>query len=240
MIRVAMWSGPRNISTAMMRSWENRADTVVVDEPLYGPYLAATGKKHPMWQETIEDQGDDYAVVIDGLCHEVKTADIYYQKHMTHHILPEMEVSFVGAFRNAFLLRHPNDVLSSYLRKHPRATPEDLGFPQQLKLFQWLKDKQGITAPVMEAKDILINPEEMMQKLCQLLDVPFDHAMLSWPKGYRDSDGVWAPHWYNRVIESTGFSSYKPKENRLTDEEQAIADQCLPYYQAMAEFKVTM
>lgn len=233
-----MWSGPRNISTAMMRSWENRTDTVVVDEPLYGPYLAATGKKHPMWQETIDAQGDDYAAVIDGLCHEEKTVDIHYQKHMTHHILPNMDVAFVGAFRNAFLLRHPNDVLSSYLRKHPRATPEDLGFPQQLKLFQWLQKEQSITAPVMEAKDILINPEGMMKKLCQFLDVPFDVGMLSWPKGYRDSDGVWAPHWYNRVIESTGFSKYVPKENQLTQEEQRVADACLPYYEQMAAYKV--
>ena len=120
MIRIAMWSGPRNISTAMMRSWENRTDTVVVDEPLYGPYLAATGKKHAAWQETIAAQGADYDAVIGGLCQSEKAAEIFYQKHMTHHLLPEMSVDFVGHFRNAFLLRNPNEVLASYLGNHPR------------------------------------------------------------------------------------------------------------------------
>ncbi len=196
MIRIAMWSGPRNISTAMMRSWENRGDTVVVDEPLYGPYLASTGKRHAAWQETIADQGSDWRPVLKALSEdEFEGADIYYQKHMTHHILPDMDVSFVGHFRNAFLLRHPNDVLSSYLRKHPRATPEDLGYPQQVKLFNWIKDNMGFVAPVMESKDILMNPEGMLKKLCDLLGVPFDKTMLAWPKGYRDSDGVWASHW---------------------------------------------
>ncbi|WP_154222216.1 HAD family hydrolase [Marinicella rhabdoformis] len=239
MIRIAMWSGPRNISTAMMRSWENRKDTVVVDEPFYGPYLATTGKKHAAWKEIIADQGADWQPVAKSLSEEeFEGVGIYYQKHMSHHLMPEIELDFLAGMRHAFLIRHPNDVLSSYLRKHPRATPEDLGYPQQVKLFNWIKNNMGVVAPVMESKDILMQPEVMMKKLCGLLGVPFDNNMLAWPKGYRDSDGVWASHWYNRVIESTGFSEYKPKENTLTAEEQAIADACLPFYEQLAAYKV--
>ena len=241
MIRIAMWSGPRNISTAMMRSWENRKDTVVVDEPLYGPYLATTGKKHAAWEETIAGQGADWRPVVKALSEdEFECAEIYYQKHMSHHLLPEIELGFMANMRHAFLIRHPNDVLSSYLRKHPRATPEDLGYPQQVKLFDWVKAQTGVVAPVMESKDVLMNPQGMMTQLCDLLGVPFDESMLSWPKGYRDSDGVWASHWYNRVIESTGFSEYKPKENKLTAEEQSVADACLPYYEQLVKHKVSV
>ncbi len=242
-IRIAIWSGPRNISTAMMRAWENRGDTIVVDEPLYGPYLATTGKKHAMYQEIIENQGDDWQPIVKELTMSTpKSANpstqIYYQKHMSHHITEDVEVDFIDHLRNAFLIRHPNDVLSSYLRKHPRATPVDLGFPQQVKLFNHIKQKTGQAPAVFESKDILLDPAAMLKKMCCTLDVPFDSSMLSWPKGYRDSDGIWAEHWYNRVIESTGFSTYKPKENKLNTEEQRIADQCMPYFEELLKHKI--
>ncbi|MEZ5470720.1 MAG: hypothetical protein R3E90_02995 [Marinicella sp.] len=244
LIRIAMWSGPRNISTAMMRSWENRQDTVVVDEPLYGPYLATTGKKHAMYAEIIEHQGKDWRPIVKHLTQELpeyasENTSIYYQKHMSHHLTNDIELDFVDQLRNAFLLRHPNDVLSSYLRKHPRATPEDLGFPQQVKLFNRIVERTGQTPPILESKDILMAPETMLTKLCNALNVNFDVAMLSWPKGYRDSDGIWAEHWYNKVIESTGFAEYKPKQNQLTPAEQRIADQCLPFYEKLLEHKLT-
>jgi hypothetical protein len=244
-IRIAMWSGPRNISTAMMRSWENRKDSVVADEPLYGPYLATTGKKHAMHEQIIAHQGSDWRPIVRHLTQELPAdatdvTKIYYQKHMSHHLTDDVELDFVDKLRNGFLLRHPNDVLSSYLRKHPRATPEDLGFPQQVKLFNRIRERTGEIPPILESKDILINPEVMLKKLCMALAVPFDTAMLAWPEGYRDSDGIWAEHWYNRVILSTGFSEYKPKENNLTKEEQRIADQCLPYFEQLLEHKITV
>ncbi len=243
LIKIAMWSGPRNISTAMMRAWENRSDTVVVDEPLYGPYLATTGKKHAAYEDIRLVQGNDWRPIVKGLTEKTpeeagESTQIYYQKHMTHHITPDVELNFVDQLRNAFLLRHPNDVLSSYLRKHHRATPEDLGFPQQLKLFNWIKQRTGTTPPILESKDVLMDPEGMLTKLCSALDVPFVTDMLSWPKGYRDSDGIWAEHWYNRVIESTGFAAYKPKENKLSQAEQRIADACLPYFETLLEHKI--
>lgn len=242
LIRVALWSGPRNISTAMMRSWENRSDTVTVDEPLYGPYLATTGKKHAMFKEIIENQGSDWRPIVNDLTqNRPDTANgdtqIYYQKHMSHHLTDDIELDFVAHLRNGFLIRHPNDVLSSYLRKHPRATPADLGYPQQVKLFNWIKQNTDQKPAVFESKDILMNPENMLKKLCQALEVPFDQDMLTWPKGYRDSDGIWASHWYNRVIESTGFSEYKPKENKLSKEEQEIADACMPYFEELLKHR---
>ncbi len=242
-IRVAMWSGPRNISTAMMRAWENRQDTMVVDEPLYGPYLYKTGKKHAAYEKIMQVQGTDWRPIVNDLT--VKTPPtisqkntIFYQKHMSHHLTDDIKLDFVDHLRNGFLIRHPNDVLSSYLRKHHRATPEDLGYPQQVKLFDWIKKRTGITPPILESKDILMDPALMLKKLCKALDVPFDYAMLTWPKGYRDSDGVWAEHWYNRVIESTGFAEYKPKENKLSLEEQKIADKCMPYFETLLDYKI--
>ena len=241
MIRIAMWSGPRNISTAMMRAWENRKDTEVVDEPLYGPYLATTGKKHAMYDEIITHQGADWRPIVEGLLHdEPAPVSIYYQKHMSHHLTDDVDLSFTDQLRNAFLIRHPNDVLASYLRKHPRATPADLGYPQQVALFNRIREQTGQVPPVMASKDILLNPQSMLIRLCEALGVPFDEAMLSWPTGYRDSDGIWAEHWYNRVIESTGFAEYRPKPNRLSREEQAIADACLPYYEVLAAYKTVM
>ncbi len=243
LIRIAMWSGPRNISTAMLRAWENRPDTVVVDEPLYGPYLATTGKQHAAYEAIRLVQGNDWRPIVKALTEAVPAeataqTQIYYQKHMSHHLTDDIELEFVDHLRNGFLLRHPNDVLASYLRKHHRATPEDLGFPQQVKLFNWIKQRSGKTPPILESKDILMDPAGMLKKLCVALDVPFDAAMLSWPKGYRDSDGIWAEHWYNRVIESTGFSEYQPKENKLSQEEQRIADECLPYFETLLEHKI--
>lgn len=245
LLRIAMWSGPRNISTAMMRSWENRKDTVVVDEPLYGPYLAKTGKKHPCYQEIIKAQGENWQPIVEELTAKNTTKNftkkdarlqIFYQKHMTHHILPDMQLDWVKSLKNVFLIRHPDDVLSSYLKKHENPQPEDLGYPQQVEIFKQLK-QQGETPLVIESKDVLKNPEKALTAICESVGVKFDPQMLNWPKGYRDSDGVWAEHWYNRVIQSTGFAEYQPKQNTLTKQEQKIADQCLPYFEHMAQYK---
>lgn len=240
-LRIAMWSGPRNISTAMMRSWENRADTMVVDEPLYGPYLHHSGKKHAAYQEIIKTQGKQYQPIINQLTNDSipKAYKIYYQKHMTHHILPNLDLSWVKKLTNVFLIRDPQYVLQSYLKKEPQATPEDLGYPQLVQIFNLVKKETGINPPVFDSKDILMNPQSMMKKMCECLQVEFDDNMMHWPKGYRDSDGIWASHWYNRVIESTGFSSYQPKTIKLSHEEKKIANACEPYYEELLAYKIT-
>lgn len=238
--RIAMWSGPRNISTALMRSWENRADTMVIDEPLYGPYLFQTGKKHPMSAEIISNQGKHYEPIIKELvsCKFPKDISIYYQKHMAHHILPDTDLAWIHKMDNAILLRHPDEVLSSYLEKYPKATPEDLGFPQLLRILKLIMKQHGTPPPVFESKNILINPERMLGLMCTHFNVPFDKDMLNWPKGYRDSDGVWAPHWYNNVIQSTGFGKYTPKNISLTPDEKKVAEKCMPYYLELLKFSV--
>ena len=239
-----MWSGPRNISTAMLRAWENRSDTVVVDEPLYGPYLARTGKKHADHELVIQAQGSQWQPIVKALTEDTpiyadSQTTIFYQKHMSHHLTPDIELDFVNHLLNGFLIRHPNDVLASYLRKHHQASPEDLGFPQQVKLFKWIKQRTGITPPILESKDVLTNPEGMLRKLCNAFKIPFSDSMLRWPKGYRNSDGVWAKHWYNRVIDSTGFANYQPKENKLSKQQQRIANECLPYFEELRPYKIS-
>ncbi|WP_395374737.1 hypothetical protein [Marinicella sp. W31] len=230
-MKIAMWSGPRNISTAMMRSWENRPDTVVVDEPLYGPYLHHTGKQHPGYADVIADQGADWQPIIEQLTAPLAPDyAIYYQKHMSHHLLDEMPLDWVLQLNNVFLIRNPREVLASYVRKNPDVSPADLGFPQQHRLFEFIQAQTGETPLVLDSRDVLANPEKTLEKLCNKLGISFDKAMLSWPTGYRSSDGVWAKHWYNRVIESTGFAPYRPKSIELDAVQQRIVDACEPHY----------
>ena len=239
--RIAMWSGPRNISTAMMRAWENRADTVVIDEPFYGPFLAQSGENHPMKEAVIKHQGREYAPVLDTLlAPQADAIDIFYQKHMAHHMLDMAFVNdyLIKPFRHAFLIRDPKDVVRSYVRKYPHITPEALGYDRQRIIFDLVKQHTGQAPPVVESVDVLNQPTRTLQKLCAALHVPFDKAMLQWPTGYRDSDGIWASHWYNRVIESTGFKPYRKKDTPLTKREAEVAAACQADYEFLKECKL--
>jgi len=212
-LRVAAWSGPRNLSTAMMRAWENRADCAVVDEPLYAHYLKRTGLEHPMGAEVMASQPQDWRAVVRALTGPAPGgAAIWYQKHMTHHMLPVVGRSWLKDVANIFLIRRPDEVAVSYHRARRRPTLEDLGLPQQVALFRYVTEELGQPAIVLDSRDLLVDPEGMLGALCAALGVPFDPAMLSWPPGRRDSDGVWAPHWYASVEASTGFAPYQPRE----------------------------
>ena len=240
--RIAMWSGPRNISTAMMRAWENRSDTAVVDEPFYACYLAETGIQHPMRAEVLASQPSDWNQVIEGaLTAELPFGEtIQYQKHMTQHMLSELNEDWFAGLSHTFLIRHPAHVVSSYGEKRSEVTAADVGFERQQKLFDLVCQLTGSAPPVIESKDVLTNPKASLIALCKKLNVPFDENMLSWPAGPRDSDGVWAPHWYQNVEKSTGFAPYIEKEISLTDKEQRVVDECLPYYQLLLEHKVVV
>jgi len=241
MKRIAMWSGPRNISTAMMRSWENRPDTMVIDEPFYGPFLAASGEDHPLKDQVIADQGSDYQAVLDKLlAQQPDSIDIFYQKHMAHHMLDMdfVKEHLITPFKHAFLIRNPKDVVRSYVRKYPNITAEALGYGRQVKIFNMVQQHYGIHPPVIESVDVLNQPAHTLEKLCAALKLPFDESMLSWPTGYRDSDGVWASHWYNRVIESTGFKPYQEKATALTKREAEVAQACLAEYEFLKRFKI--
>ncbi len=195
-----MWSGPRNLSTAMMRSWENRPDTVVMDEPLYAHYLAATGLDHPMGSEILRSQptdGDD--AIARCLAPLPAGIRVSYQKHMSHHLLPDLDRAWLDQLRHVLLLRHPARVLASYLDKRDDVVLDDLGLPQQLELL----DRAEL---VIDSDDFLLGPQRHLEAICDLIEVEFDDAMLHWPAGRRSSDGVWAPHWYDAVWQSTGFA----------------------------------
>jgi hypothetical protein len=228
-VRIAMWSGPRTLSTAMMRAWENRPDTVVVDEPLYAYYLAATGLDHPGRDEVIASQPTGWRTVVARLTtgELPDGATITYQKHMTHHVLPEVHLDAFAGLRHAFLLRDPRQLLASYARVRTEPTLADLGLTQQLALFR------RFGGPVVDSGDLLRDPEGVLRALCAALDVPFDPAMLTWPAGPRASDGVWAPHWSASVEASTGFGPHREPAVELPDHLAALAEECRAAYDEM-------
>ena len=231
-----MWSGPRTVSTALMRAWENRPDTVVADEPLYAFYLDRTGLDHPGRDEVIASQPTDWRVVLARLTSAPLPAGavISYAKHMTHHLLPEVDRAALAPFRHAHLIRDPRELLASYARVRTEPTLADLGLAQQAEIFE------AFGGPVVDSRDLLTDPEGILRALCQALGVPFDDRMLAWPPGPRDTDGVWAPYWYASVQSSTGFTPYRPPPEPASRPPRAprgkvhailLAAAQLPYYQ---------
>jgi hypothetical protein len=231
-----MWSGPRNISTAMMRSWGNRADAFVIDEPLYAYYLRRTGKQHPGADEIIANGETDWRKVVEkcGSGIGVPTGKrIFYQKQMTQHLLPEVDRTWLDSVTNCFLIRDPREVILSYISKNPEPTLEDLGFVQQIEIFDSVCERTSSVPPVIDAKDVLQSPERMLRLLCHAIGVEFDPAMLSWPPGLRDTDGIWAKHWYGEVAKSTSFQPYRPKEGVVPDRLRQIHEQCRGCYERL-------
>ena len=233
-LRLAVWSGPRNISTALMRSWGNRSDTFVCDEPLYAHYLAVTGKPHPGAAEVIAAGEPDWRRVVEYLTGAVPEGKvIFYQKHMTHHLLPHVERTWLGALAHCFLIRHPREVLASYARIVADPTFEDLGYPQQEEIFTWVRRHTGTTPPVLDARDVLHDPRRLLGLLCAALGVEFQEAMLSWPPGLRPTDGVWAKHWYGEVETSTGFRPYTPRSEAVPARLADLYERCLASYETL-------
>jgi hypothetical protein len=218
----------------MMRAWENRQDTVVVDEPLYAFYLSSTGLDHPARDEVIASQPVSWQAVLSSLASSQLPdgATISYAKHMTHHVLPSVDLSAFAPFRHAFLIRDPRSLLASYARVRSAPTLADLGLRQQA----WLFEEFG--GPVIDSSDLLAFPEATLRALCAALGVPFSASMLSWPAGPRSSDGVWAPYWYDSVWRSTGFVPVTPGPPPPLDPalEPLLAD-CLPYYEKLRKNK---
>jgi hypothetical protein len=233
-IRIAMWSGPRNISTAMMRSFGSRPDTAVSDEPLYAHYLKATGIAHPGREAIIAAHESDCRRVVEALTGPVPGGRaIWYQKHMAHHLLPEIGRDWLDALTHAFLIREPDEMVVSLRMTFPGAGLADTGLPQQCEIFDRVSGRLGRAPPVVLASDILKDPAALLEALCEALRIPFLHAMLAWPAGPRDTDGAWAPHWYAAVEASTGFEPYRRRHVELDDAAARLVDECLPYYEKL-------
>lgn len=232
-VRIAMWSGPRNLSTALMRSFENRADCSVVDEPLYAYYLAETGLDHPGREDVLASQPQDWPSVVAAITSGPVATPVQYQKHMTHHLLPAVDRGALAGLQHAFLIRDPERVLVSYSKVRDEPTLADLGLPQQVEIFE------RFGGPVVDAADLLAAPEGVLRRLCAALGLAFDPAMLSWPAGPRDSDGVWAPHWYAGVEASTGFAAHSPgSSDPLPDRLLPLLEQCRPSYERLAAHRL--
>jgi hypothetical protein len=234
-VRVAMWSGPRNLSTAMMRAWENRPDTVVVDEPFYAAYLARTGIDHPGRDAVIASQPTDPAAVVRQLHDPVPDGiRVHYAKHMTHHLDDAMDLTWTRDFRNVLLIRDPVEVVASYVRSRESCEPTDIGVLQQVRLLEAWPEP----APVIDAGDFLRDPEAHLRWLCDWLGLEFDARMLTWPGGPRSSDGVWAPYWYDAVQRSTGFEPWRPRSTDLSPHDAAVAETCRPAYDVLHAARV--
>ena len=230
--RIAMWSGPRNLSTALMRSFEARGDCVVVDEPLYAAYLAATGLEHPGREDVLASQPTDWREVAAALDGPVGAgAAVLYVKHMAHHLLPDVGRAWLRGWRHAFLVRDPAAVVVSLAKVLPYPpTLEDTGLPQQLEL------RRRFGGPVVDADDVLRDAAATLARLCGELEIPWTERMLRWDAGRRESDGVWAPHWYAAVEASTGFGPAPPAHAPPTDVPpplQPLVDACRPLYDAL-------
>jgi hypothetical protein len=209
----------------MMRAWENRPDTVVVDEPFYASYLLRTGLDHPGRDAVVASQPTDVDAVVRGLVAPVDAA-VLYAKQMTHHLADDADLAWVTGFRNVLLIRDPDEVVASYVRSREACEPADIGLLQQQRLHDALPEPP----PVIDAGDFLRAPEAHLRWLCDWLGIGFTERMLRWPAGPRDSDGAWAPYWYDAVVRSTGFDPWRPREVHLSPHDAAVAATCRPAY----------
>lgn len=239
-VRIAMWSGPRNLSTAMLRSFGSRADTFVSDEPFHGAFLKASGAPHPMAAEVIAAMDCDWGSVMRTLAGPVPGGSpIWYQKHMWHHMVGQVGYKDFACFTHAFLIREPERMIASYLRQREVAAFEDFGLERQAEYFEREADRLGRAPPVVDAGDVLRDPAGTLSALCAALGIDWDPAMLRWAPGRRASDGPWAPHWYSAVEASTGFAPPDTAPVELPSEAQRVADRCRPYYQRLADHRLT-
>ena len=234
---VACWAGPRNISTALMRSWSSRSDTFVTDEPFYAYYLSETKLKHPMHMEIINKYSTDYIKIVNYL--NSKTPDgkkIWYQKHMAHHILNLNDIEWITNFENCILLRHPKEVISSYSNKNKLNSFEELGYRQQYEIIRLLK-KKNKSFIIIDSSELLQNPAKVLDVWCKKINIKYEQSMLNWEKGNHINDGIWWKSWYDNVIKTTGFQKYKKKDINIESEYDSIYNESMKYYTYIKEFK---
>ena len=236
-MKIACWSGPRNISTALMRSWSSRNDTFVSDEPFYGYYLKEKKLKHPMYKEIIKYYPSTYEDVVKQINLEVPNSQkIWYQKHMSHHISNLDDISWIKKFENCILIRHPKCVINSYIKKNKLNHADELGYHQQYKIINFLKNinKKFV---VIESSELLDNPEKILSQWCSKINITFDKSMLKWEKGNHPNDGIWWKHWYDNVINTNKFSRNITKDVSIQKKYKIIYKDCMFFYNKILAFK---
>ena len=232
-----MWSGPRNLSTALMRSFENRNDTKVIDEPFYAYYLKKTQLDHPMKSEIINYYPTSQMQILKKITSQTQNNEIFYQKHMTHHIIKNTRLDWLNKGYNCFLIRHPAKVINSYIKKNNLLSIDDIGFKKQYEIFNMIK-KDKIKYLVVNADTILQDPLKTLKKLCKILKIRFTKKMLSWPTGKRSSDGIWSTVWYKNVELSNTFSKYKKEKYYVPKKYNDIYEESLKYYNEMNQYSI--
>ncbi|MEO6432619.1 MAG: HAD family hydrolase [Sphingomicrobium sp.] len=235
-----MWSGPRNLSTAMMRSFGSRADTFVSDEPFYGCFLNDTPLRHPMHDEVVAAMDCDWRSVLDTLKGDPPGGKpIWYSKQMWHHMTGPIGFADFAGFIHAFLIRQPERMVASYLNMRESADFADFALERQAEFFDREADRLGHAPAVIDANDVLRDPRAVLTALCAALDISWDEAMLRWSPGRRDTDGPWAPHWYKSVEATTGFGEPDDGPVALPEDARRLTERMEPYYQRLAEHKIT-
>jgi len=236
-IKIAMWSGPRNLSTAMMYSFAQRNDTAVVDEPYYAAYLATTGLKHPMYQQIIATgEVDPKKVAASCTGENPQNQPIFYQKQMTKHMIEDFDRDWIFNVTNVFLIRDPARVIASYHIKDEDPGLADIGVKEQLELFDKVCQKTGHAPTVVDSADILAAPKVMLRALCKELDIDFQNSMLNWPQGPRPFDGIWAEHWYKSVWKSTGFATPSKTKSKVPAHLLDLLETANGYYEKLRGF----
>ena len=234
---VACWSGPRNISTALMRPWSSRKDTFISDEPFYAYYLKETKNHHPMREQIISHYETDYDKVVAHLLDKIPNQKtVWYQKHMAHHLINIKNIDWITKCENCILLRHPKEVIHSYVSKNNLQSVEELGYPQQLKIVQLLQ-KSNRKFIIINSEDLLNNPKKILSNWCKNINIDFEQSMLSWKKGVHQNDGIWWEYWYDNVIRTTGFINYQKRDINIENKYDSIYNECMEYYNYLKGLK---
>ena len=238
---IAMWSGPRNISTALMRSFENRSDCFVSDEPFYSYFLYKTGLKHPLSNEIIKSGLIKYNEIVKYITGPIPSSkSIWYQKHMAHHILEGEDLDWIKRMKNCLLIRHPNDVILSYLKKNDINSIQQLGYLQQIEIYKMLTKEMGTSPIIIDAQDLLKKPKKMLRQICKNLKIKFDDKMLLWPSGTRETDGIWGKYWYKQVEASTGFKPYIKTNKIIPHKYKILYNECMKYYDFLYQHRIIL